>query len=139
MTFGWRKFAILANLLQPFLKEKRCSLHLQIFYELIPNLIGHPVETYTKWVELSILFLISCIFLLNNFNPMTIFTFMGTFCSVSLSTRFSNIPLFCVFLSPKWTLLMVGKCLDCKMEFIKFKKRESREEGSLLNIWAYVL
>ena len=23
--------------------EKRCSIRLQIFYELIPNLLGHPV------------------------------------------------------------------------------------------------
>ena len=87
-------------------------------------------KTYTKWVEFSILVLISWLFLLKSFNPMTIFTFMGTFCRVMRSTSDSNIPRFCVFLSPKWTLLMVGKCLDCK-EFIKLKL-ESRSSTHLL-------
>ena len=28
--------------------EKRCSFCLQIFYESIPNLLGHPVDTTTR-------------------------------------------------------------------------------------------
>ena len=28
--------------------EKRCSFRSQIFYELIPNLLGHPVDTTTR-------------------------------------------------------------------------------------------
>ena len=43
MTFGWKKFAILANLLQPFLKRKTLlASFANILF--IPNLLGHPVD-----------------------------------------------------------------------------------------------
>ena len=43
-TFSWRKFAILANLLQPYFWKKKTLLpSLANFFELIPNLLGQPV------------------------------------------------------------------------------------------------
>ena len=81
-------------------------------HRVAQNLTMHEMTTYTKWVEFSIIALISCARRLNNFCPITILTFIGeNLAKIRSTTPFTS--LNSGLASPKSSLSMVGKYLLC--------------------------